>query len=165
MNQELARKRPAQVVRRQPVPQPTTRRVRLLAEPTKARLLQALEWRTRSGQIERTSGDIELLTHGQYAGYYAIRVVLVPPRKVREPWPRWAKVCIGAGSVLAGLALLVGALAWLLQSLAAIPLGLVLGVVLVGFVIWVLSQRGSTGGGGGSARGVEVDVSVSVRVR
>lgn len=126
MNQELARKRPAQVV------SPTVRRVVDLAAPTKKELMAALDRRSRAGEIERAS-HMRVLTEGRRAGWYAVRVVLVPPRVPS----RWKRLWSPLAGVLLSLAVLVTALAWLLTALTGEALAMFLLAVLVAFLGWL----------------------------
>lgn len=138
MTIDLTQKRPAEVVRRAPVPPPVTRCVRDLVAPTMRELRADLERRSRAGEIERAS-HMRLITEGRLAGRYAVRVVLVPPR---ETAPRWARVCVAVGCVLLGLAAVLASLAWLLTSLTG-PALLTFGLVVLGaFMAWMRAKYG-----------------------
>jgi hypothetical protein len=148
MNREIARLRPANV-----------RRVVLLAEPSKPRLLEAIKRRSLSGEIERTTGDIHLITEGPRVGYYAVRVVLLPPRAQRQPDPAWAVGLRNAGIAMVGLAALVLSVLWTLNSLEPLPLVIVCGTVLGALALWCWAKYGRRA----PARGIEVNVSVHSR--
>jgi hypothetical protein len=135
---DLTQKRPAEIVRQTSVPPPVTRCVRDLVAPTRRALRADLERRSRAGEIEK-AWNMRLITEGRLAGRFAVRVVLVPPRAVT---PRWARVCIAVGAVLAGAAALLASLAWLLASLTG-PALLTFGVVVLGmFCAWLRAKYG-----------------------
>lgn len=132
---EVERLNPGLVVQaRHPRPAVTRRSVALIA-PSAKRVLADLQRRQRRGEIE-SAGQLQFITTGPHSGNYAIRVVTLP----RRPDPRWAKVLIGVGSVLAGLGILVGALAWLVTAMSrgALVVACVVPVVLL--AVWVKAR-------------------------
>ena len=142
-------KRPAEVVRvRPPLPQ----RVETLVG-TKARILAEVS-RLKGLRTLYDTGALTEIKYGPQMGLYELRVVLVKP----PVSPRWARVCVGAGSVLLGLAALVGSLAWLLSALSVPALVCFLATLLVAFVAWLKVKYGR-----GRTRGVTVTTTVTVR--
>jgi hypothetical protein len=154
MNADLARRRPATVVRRATIPAPVVRQAGDLTAKTKAELLASLQRLQRAGRIER-AGPLRLITEGRLAGGYAVRVVLLPPRAQD---PRWAVVSRNLGIGLMGLAAVIGSLAWLLTALTATALVTVCACVATVFCTWVYVKYGRRG-----PREVTVTTTVQMR--
>lgn len=149
MNAELARRKPATIVRQEPLPRTVD-----LCAPTKAELLNALRRRHRAGEVHR-AGPIRLVTQGRLAGSYAVTVTLVPPRATD---PRWAVLCRNAGIAMMGASALFGSIAWLLSAISMASLVCACGTVLVMFTTWVWAKYGRRGN-----RGVIVTTTVQMR--
>lgn len=149
MNAEVARRKPATVVRREELPRTVD-----LCAPTKAELLAALRRRSAAGEIQR-SGPMRLITEGRLAGSYAVTVTLVPARSAD---PRWAVLCRSVGFAMMGIAALVTSVAWLLSAMTATALACACGTVLAMFVTWVWAKYGRRGN-----RGVIVTTTVQMR--
>jgi hypothetical protein len=130
VNQELARKQPAIIVR-----QAATPRVLTLAAPTQQELREALARKSRAGEV-RNAHDWRQLKDGHRAGYWAVDLVLVPPRRD----PRWAVVCKRVGFVLLGMSAFMASLAWLLTALTTSALTVFLMLVLSGLAGWLRAK-------------------------
>jgi len=151
MNELVRYNRPAQVVRVLP---PLPQRVETLVG-TKARVLAEVN-RLKLARVLHDTGSLTEIKYGQEMGLYELKVVLVKP----TPAPRWTKVCVGVGSVLLGLAVLLGSLAWLLSALTVPSLMCFLITVLGLFVAWLKVKYGR-----GRTRGVTVTTTTTVTVR
>lgn len=133
---DLAHRRPAEVTRR--IILPPHRRATLLIGDTERGVMAELRRRQRRGSIASVHGDLRLLTIGPHAGRYAIPVELIPER----PSPRWARVCVAVGTVLLGIAAVIGALIWLIRAMTGAALAGACLTVLGAFLAWLWAKYG-----------------------
>lgn len=112
--------------------------------------------RLKRERVLADTGQLTELTYGEHMGRYQLKLVLIDA----PASPRWAKVCVAAGSVLLGLSALLGSLAWLLTALSLPALAMFLGTVLAVFVAWLKVKYGR-----GRTRGVTVTTSTTVTWR
>jgi len=145
MNQELARKRPANVA---PV-----RRAGYILHRSRDGALAELKRRQRAGGIE-TAWPLQLVTEGRYAGMYAIRVTTLPER----PDPRWAVVMRNVGIGLLGLAAIAAVFVWFITALTTGALVAMCLTVLGVFSTWVWARHGRR-------HGTTVTVTTTVQMR
>ena len=159
--QEIANLKPAQVVIR-PVPTHRARVQRQLAAGQQVETLigsqHALNLEIRRLGVRLVdTGVRRVIQSGEHAGLLELRVI-VRDEKVT---PRWAKVCLGVGLVLAPTSALALTTWWLLTALTVRALIGWAAVVLI--VLAVLARAGRASSG--RARGVFVQVNTSVHIR
>jgi hypothetical protein len=119
---------------------------------TERQVARELRRASRAGTLADT-GERQLITRGQYAGQFQLRLVLLdqPDRAT----PRWARACLYLGWAFLTLATLAGMLAWLLTTLSMLALGSFLAFILVGFSIFLRARLGG--------RNITVIQSVQIR--
>lgn len=157
---ELARLKPAQVAvrpvqdHRAPAPRRAAagQRVETLVGTRRALNLEL----RRLGSRLVDTGVERVIESGPQAGLLELRVIVQEPAK----HPRWAKVCLGTGLVLAPASALTITVWWLLTTLTLASLAGFVAVVLV--VLGILARLGR---GSDRARGVFVQVNTSVHIR
>lgn len=149
---QLWKRRPAQVVARAPHRLPQRVETIVGTERAVAREVRRL---SLAGHLAGT-GELRLITRGQHAGRYELRVVLIEPPEA----PRWARRCTAAGWILLGFSAVVGSFAWLISAMSASALAAVCITVLVAFVAWLRVQHGGRRG-----RGVTVTTTTVVEMR
>ena len=154
MNDLVKYNRPATVVRARPLPHQLPRRVETIIG-TKPRILAEVA-RLKRERVLADTGALTEITYGEHMGRYQLKLVLIDPPKA----PRWTRVCIAVGSVLLGLAAVLGSLAWLLSALSVPALVTFLAAVLAAFVAWIKVKYGR-----GRTRGVTVTTSTTVTWR
>jgi len=157
---ELSRLRPAEVVTR-PV---RNHRAPVRRRPEPGQHVETLIGNQRAINLEvrRLGGRLvdtgvqRVVQSGEHAGKLELRVIV---RDVAAT-PRWAKVCLATGLVLAPTSALALATWWLLSALSTVSLagwGIVVLIVLA--LVVKVGSRPSR------ARGVFVQVTTSVHVR
>lgn len=159
--QELSRLRPAQVAVR-PV---RDHRAPVRRRPAAGQHVETLvgDQRALNLEIRRLGGRLvdtgvqRVIPSGEHAGKLELRVIVQDPKIT----PRWAKICIGLGLVLAPTSALAAATIWLLTSLT---MGALVGWVAAVLVALLLLARAGRSGGG-RAKGIFVQVTTSVHVR
>lgn len=158
---ELSRLKPAEVVAR-PV---RTHRVPVRRQAAPGQHVETLvgDQRAINLEIRRLGGRLvdtgvqRVIQSGEHAGKLELRVIVTDPKVT----PRWAKICLGAGLVLAPTIALTAATLWLLTSLTV---GALVGWVAAVLVVLVLLARAGRSGGA-RAKGIFVQVTTSVHVR
>ena len=140
---DLATKRPAEVVRPEPVTAiiPKVRAVEVVQRPSKRALLKEVRRMERRGEIAWAS-EVVMVSY-RAGGGFAVKVgrIADPP----EPMPMWAKILTRIGLVLIGfvlaLAAFAAAMSALIGSLLALPWMTILGC-LGAVAVLALCTRG-----------------------
>lgn len=156
---DLELKRPAEVRPRhirvhRAAPKLPARRVEtIVGTPTAlGRELRRLQ---STGELLDT-GHRRVIQVGEHAGLVELKISVRP----RPGPPRWAKVCVGAGTALGAFSGVGLAVFWLLSSLTGPALLALCAAVLVALV--AILRGGS--GGGGRTKGVSVSVTTTTSV-
>ena len=92
---------------------------------SKHEALAKLKHEQRAGRIA-AAGKLTLITAGHHAGEYAIPVLLLP--RPRPAHPAWIRPVLVLGNVLLGLAAFGGVMLWLVTTLTAAPLLVLIGL-------------------------------------
>lgn len=143
MPREVARLRPAEVVRR-PEQTLVMRPVgtHLVRKRSKAATLRELKRLQRRGYVYSASELAQF--HRRAGGGWGVKVALAKP--LPEPMPGWAKGVALVGTVLAGLGLvgtlLLNALASLTTAAAALPWGTIIGGAVVVALLLACTKPG-----------------------
>ena len=116
-------------------------------------VLAKLRSEQRAGRIA-AAGKLTLITAGHHAGEYAIPILLLP--NPRPAHPAWVRPVLAIGSVLIGLAAVGAVMIWLLSTLTAAPLLVLIGLSLI-FLGWLLHRS--------SPRRASVTTSTTIRWR
>lgn len=144
MNDDVARRRPAEVTATWSAPAPAVRRTVAIVDRNRAKVLRSAGEMVRQGRAESV-GQLQLLSEGPHAGSYAVRVVLLNQAPAAQP-PRRAGWLIPVAWVVASLAALVAAVAWLLSALSAASLAGMCVVLLAVLGVAVAAGRKPRGG-------------------
>lgn len=144
MEQELARKRPANVAvpARTLVDMPRVIGTTIVRGKTERAVLRKVKRLSLRGYIGGASEIARF--HSRAGGGYGVKVALIKP--LPAPMPGWAKGCALVGSVLAGLSLLavlvLNALASLFTAAAALPWGTIIGGAIVCALLLAFTRPG-----------------------
>jgi hypothetical protein len=91
--------------------------------------LAKLKHEQRAGRIA-AAGKLTLITTGHHAGEYAIPVLLLP--RPRPAHPAWIRPVLVLGVVLLGVAAFGSVALWLVTTLTAAPLLVLMGMSVLG---------------------------------
>lgn len=103
---------------------------------SKGEALAKLQREQRAGRIA-AAGKLTLLTTGHHAGEYAIPVLLLP--NPRPAHPTWVRPVLVLGNILLALAASGAVVVWLLSTLTAAPLLVLIGLALISLG-WLLHR-------------------------